>query len=289
MIKDFIKTARPSHYSKNIFVFSALIFAQKFLKFENIILTFWVFLSFCLAASAVYFLNDLFDKKEDSLHLSKKNRPIAAGRITVNQAIIAYLFLLIASCLVSLILVNKYVFIIILVYLILNIFYSWKLKHVVLLDIFIVSFGFVLRVVAGGVAIGIGISEWLLMCVILLSLFLAIAKRREEFIGYETSINTTRKVISYYNEKLLDQMIAIVASLTIISYSLYTILNENFNHLIYSIPFVLYGIFRYLYIVYKNDGGAKPEKELLKDKHIIFAVLLWMFISIITISFFQKN
>ena len=289
MIKDFIKTARPSHYSKNIFVFSALIFAQKFLKFENIILTFWVFLSFCLAASAVYFLNDLFDKKEDSLHLSKKNRPIAAGRITVNQAIIAYLFLLIASCLVSLILVNKYVFIIILVYLILNIFYSWKLKHVVLLDIFIVSFGFVLRVVAGGVAIGIGISEWLLMCVILLSLFLAIAKRREEFIGYETSINTTRKVISYYNEKLLDQMIAIVASLTIISYSLYTILNENFNHLIYSIPFVLYGIFRYLYIVYKNDGGAKPEKELLKDKHIIFAVLLWMLISIITITFFQKN
>ena len=221
--------------------------------------------------------------------MSKKNRPIAAGRITVNQAIIAYLFLLIASCLVSLILVNKYVFIIILVYLILNIFYSWKLKHVVLLDIFIVSFGFVLRVVAGGVAIGIGISEWLLMCVILLSLFLAIAKRREEFIGYETSINTTRKVISYYNEKLLDQMIAIVASLTIISYSLYTILNENFNHLIYSIPFVLYGIFRYLYIVYKNDGGAKPEKELLKDKHIIFAVLLWMLISIITITFFQKN
>jgi len=288
MIKDFIKTARPSHYSKNIFVFSALIFAQKFLKFENVILTFWVFLSFCLAASAVYFLNDLFDKKEDSLHLSKKHRPIAAGKITVNQAIIAYLFLLIASCLVSLILVNKYVFIIILVYLILNIFYSWKLKHVVLIDIFIVSIGFILRVLAGGLAIGVNISEWLLICAILLALFLAIAKRREEYISSSLDKNNlTRKVIANYNETLLNQMIGIVASLTIISYSLYTILNENFNHLIFTVPFVLYGIFRYLYIIFKEKGGAKPEKEMLRDKHILFTSILWIVAVIAIIAFFQ--
>ncbi|NQV18739.1 MAG: decaprenyl-phosphate phosphoribosyltransferase [Armatimonadetes bacterium] len=288
MIKDFIKTARPSHYSKNIFVFSALIFAQKFLKFENVILTFWVFFSFCLAASAVYFLNDIFDKKEDSLHLSKKHRPIAAGRITGNQAIIAYLFLIIASCLVSLILVNKYVFIIILVYLVLNIFYSWKLKHVVLIDIFIVSIGFVLRVLSGGLAIGVNISEWLLICAILLALFLAIAKRREEYMAYEMDKNNlTRKVITNYNETLLNQMIGIVASLTIISYSLYTILNENFNHLIFTVPFVLYGIFRYLYIIFKEKGGAKPEKEMLRDKHILFTSILWFVAVIVIIAFFQ--
>ncbi len=288
MIKDFIKTARPSHYSKNIFVFSTLIFAQKFFQFKNIILTFWVFLSFCLAASAVYFLNDLFDKKEDSLHLSKKNRPIAAGRISVNQAIITYFLLLIASCLVSLLFLNKYVFIIILVYMILNILYSWKLKHVVLIDIFIVSIGFILRVLAGGLAINVQISEWLLMCVILLALFLAIAKRREEYMAYETDKNNlTRKVITNYNETLLNQLIGIVSSLTIISYSLYTILNENFKHLIFTVPFVLYGIFRYLYIIFKEKGGAKPEKEMFNDKHILFTTVFWFASVIVIIAFFQ--
>ena len=233
-------------------------------------------------------MNDVFDKKEDSLHLSKRHRPITAGRITVNQAMIAHLFLLIASCLVSLILVNKYVFIIILIYLVLNIFYSWKLKHVVLIDIFIVSIGFVLRVIAGGLAIGVNISEWLLMCAILLALFLAIAKRREEYISSNLDKNNlTRKVIANYNETLLNQMIGIVASLTIISYSLYTILNENFNHLIYTVPFVLYGIFRYLYIIFKEKGGAKPEKEMLYDKHILFTSILWVIAVIVIIAFFQ--
>lgn len=287
MIKDLIRTARPLHYTKNLFVVAALIFSKKFLQVENILPVFWTFLSFCLVASAVYFLNDIFDKKEDKLHPTKKNRPIASGKISIGLALSIYFILLFFALVLSYFVVNKIVCLIIFVYLIINIFYSWKLKHIVLLDLFIVSFGFVLRVVAGGVAIGVGISEWLLMCVILLSLFLAIAKRREEFIGYKNTNNTTRKVISYYNEKLLDQMISIVASLTIISYSLYTILNDNFKHLIYSIPFVLYGIFRYLYIIYKKDGGAKPEKELLKDKHILFTVGLWIVQSIIIIKYFQ--
>ena len=157
-----------------------------------------------------------------------------------------------------------------------------------LLDLFIVSFGFVLRVLAGGIAIGVSISEWLLMCVLLLSLFLAIAKRREEFVAYKISNNSkTRKVISYYNEKLLDQIIAIAASLTIISYTLYTMLNDNFEHLIYTVPLVLYGIFRYLYIIYKKDGGAKPEREIIEDKHILFTVILWTVQVIIIIKYYQ--
>ena len=287
MLKDIIRTARPLHYTKNLFVFAALIFSEKFLQTENIFPVLWTFISFCLAASAVYFLNDIYDKKEDLLHPTKKYRPIASGRISIRTGLSVCFVLAVASLLISLIAVNKIVVFIILSYLIINIFYSWKLKHIVILDLFTVSLGFVLRVVAGGVAIGIDISEWLFMCVILLSLFLAIAKRREEFIGYKNSSKTTRKVISYYNEKLLDQLVAIVASLTIISYSLYTILNENFEHLVYTIPFVSYGIFRYLYIIYKKEGGAKPEKELLKDNHILFTVGLWIISSIMIIKYFQ--
>lgn len=288
MIRDLIKIARPLHYTKNLFVFAALIFSEKFLQTENIIPTLWTFISFCLAASAAYFLNDIFDKEQDKLHPTKKYRPIASGKISTNTALVVYLFLSALSLFICLIAVNKLVALVLLSYLVVNIFYSWKLKHIVLLDLFIVSFGFVLRVLAGGIAIGVGISEWLLMCVILLSLFLAIAKRREEFVAYKISNNSkTRKVISYYDEKLLDQIIAIVASLTIISYTLYTMLNGNFKHLIYTVPLVLYGIFRYLYIIYKKDGGAKPEREIIKDKHILFTVILWTVQVIIIIKYYQ--
>jgi 4-hydroxybenzoate polyprenyltransferase len=289
MLKDIIKTARPLHYTKNLFVFAALIFSKKFVQLENIIPVLVTFISFCLAASAVYFLNDIYDKKEDLLHPTKKYRPIASGRISISTGLSVCFVLAVASLLISLIAVNKIVAFIILSYLIINIFYSWKLKHIVILDLFVVSLGFVLRVVAGGYAIGINISEWLLICVILLALFLAIAKRREEYVttDFNNSNNLyTRKVIIDYEEKLLDQMIAIVSSLTIISYLLYTMLNKNFKHLIYTVPFVLYGIFRYLYIIYKKQGGAKPEKEMLTDKHILVTVILWV-VQVIIISYFQ--
>jgi 4-hydroxybenzoate polyprenyltransferase len=219
----------------------------------------------------------------------KQHRPIAASQISVQAGFTAYFSLLVVSTAIPLLLINPAVTLIILGYHVLNVLYSWKLKHIVIVDLLVIAADFILRVIAGGLAIGAPISNWLLMCVLLLALFLAVAKRREELIRTNISNenDSTRKVLDDYSERLLDQMLAIVAGLTIISYSLYTILNENFNHLLYTVPFVLYGIFRYLYIIYQKAGGANPEKEMLHDKHILFTIFLWIVTVLVIIVFCQ--
>lgn len=284
MLKDYIKTARPSHYIKNFFVFAGIIFSGNFLILDKIFKSFITFVSFCLAASAVYFLNDLFDKEFDKVHPTKKYRPIASGKISASNVITSYFFLSLSSLALVILFVDILVFYLVLSYLLINLLYSWKLKNVVILDIFIVALGYIIRVYAGCAAIGVQISDWLLLTVLFISILLATAKRRNEFIKkVDPSKKTSRKVISKYSEKLLDQFIAIISAITILTYSLYSILNSEINNLIYTIPFVMYGIFRFLYLVYKKDGGAHPEKELINDLHIIVSVFLWILLIILII------
>jgi len=288
MLSYYIRAARPQHYLKNLFVFAPLIFAERFYDLNSNINTFITFIIFSLSASAVYYLNDLFDKTEDAKHPIKKYRPIASGNISVCNVILIYILLSVISLFIAFFWLNISTVGIILIYLILNILYSWKLKHIVLLDVFIVSSGFVLRILAGGFSINAHISEWLILCVILLSLFLALAKRRQELLSTNSiKKNITRKVLDDYTETLLDQLIAITAGLSITSYSLYTILNKNFENLIYTVPIVIYGIFRYLYLIYKKGSGANPEKELYKDKHILFSIIIWVSMAVIFISYGQ--
>ncbi len=285
MIKAIIKTARFNHYIKNLFVLAGLIFSQNFLDFSKDLIVFYTFLAFCFASSAVYFLNDLFDKDFDKSHPTKKDRPIASGKLSYRNVIVIYSLLALIALIISYLFVNKYVFGVVLSYLVINIFYSWKLKHIVILDIFIVASGFLLRVVAGCLAINVLISDWLILSVLFLSLLLAVSKRRHEFISNINKQNeSTRKVIKHYDEKLLDQIIAVLSSVTIITYSLYTVINNEIENLIYTIPIVLYGIFRYLYIIYKKDGGSHPEKELINDKHILVSVILWVIIVVLLIK-----
>lgn len=284
MLKDYIKTARPNHYIKNLFIFAGLIFSKNFLNIDKIASTLLTFVSFSLAASAVYFLNDLLDKDLDKLHPTKKYRPIASGKISPKNALISYFILATISLGIGLIFVNQLVFYLILSYLIINVLYSWKLKNIVILDIFIVASGFILRIYAGGAAINVLISDWLLLTVLFISLLLVVAKRRNEFInGFTQELKTTRKVIVHYDEKLLDQFIAVISALTVITYSLYTVLSPNIEHLFCTIPVVLYGIFRFLYLVYKENGGSHPEKELINDSHILGSVLVWISLVIIII------
>lgn len=287
-LADYIRTARPHHYVKNLFVVAPIIFAKYFYDLDNVIAVLLTFAAFSFAASAIYFLNDTFDRKADRMHAEKRHRPIAAGRISVRQAVAAAVLLAGLACVTAFLFINSATGAIVAFYLLINVLYSWQFKHVVIIDVFIIAFGFVLRLSAGGTAIGAEISEWILLCVISLSLFLGLAKRREEYVNTDFSTaDNTRQVLAQYDKRFLDQMIAIIAALTIVSYSLYTILNTQYRHLLYTIPIVIYGIFRYLFIIYKKQGGAKPEREMLNDRHILASVLLWTVQVILILVFFQ--
>ena len=288
MIKKYIRTARPDHYLKNLFVFAPIIFAGDLFELDLLVKILWTFISFCLASSSVYFLNDLCDLQYDRIHPEKKNRPVAAGLISPGHAAFVSAGLVTIALLVAWFLVNLEVAFMVLIYLIINLLYSIKLKHIVLVDILLISLGFITRILAGGLAIHVPVSDWLLLCVGLLALFLALSKRRTEFIKYNTDgKQIARKVLNQYSEKLLDQFISITATLSIITYSIYSILNVSHKHLIYTTPFVIYGIFRYLFVIYNRNGGANPEQEILRDKHLLITIFLWAISSIVIISFFQ--
>jgi len=288
MIKDYIKTARPEHYVKNLLVFAPIIFSGELFAISLLLQVVWTFLAFCMAASSVYFLNDLCDKNYDFSHPEKKDRPVAAGLISPVRAWIVSGNLLLLSLIIAFFGVNLHVAIVVLIYIVINLLYSFKLKSVVLVDIILIALGFILRILAGGLAIDVPISDWLLLCVGFLALFLALAKRRSEFIMHNSEeTRTTRKVLEQYSERLLDIFIAVTATLAIITYSLYSILNVANAHLIFTTPFVIYGIFRYLYLIYYRNRGTNPEKEMLRDKPLLITIFLWSITSIVIITYFQ--
>jgi len=279
-IRSVIFSMRPSQWVKNLFIFAALIFSQKFFDSVPLLNTAAAFLIFCILSGALYIFNDLLDIEEDKLHPKKSKRPIASAEIGKNQAISLFITLSIISLFMASWL-NKYFFIAALTYFVLQLAYSIKLKHIVIVDVFIVTVGFIIRVVAGGLVIEVPISSWLLICTMLLALFLAMSKRRQEIVVLENVASNHRPILKEYSPYLLDQMIAVVTASTLITYCLYTISAETVEKfgttkLVFTTPFVLYGIFRYLYLVHQKGKGDSPESLIIKDKPLLINILLWV-------------
>jgi len=284
-----LESLRPQQWLKNFFIFAPLIFSQNVtdpVLFKRSLLAFAIF---CLLSGSLYILNDLKDMEEDKLHPIKSKRPIASDKLKKDHAIIAFVVVSVISFLLCLLL-NMNFFYIALFYYILQISYSFRLKHVVILDVFIVATGFFIRVIAGGLAIEVYISPWLLICTALLALFLAMSKRRHEIILLEQDAENHRPILREYTPYLLDQMIAVVTASTVIAYCLYTISEETVTKfgttkLLFTVPFVLYGIFRYLYLIHQKSEGGTPEVLILKDKPLLLDIVLWIVCASIIIYF----
>jgi len=274
------KTMRPRQWTKNLLVFAALIFSRNLF---NLPLTGQVtiaFIIFCLLSGSVYILNDLIDLQADRSHPKKSTRPLASGRLKPTAAIIAGAVIVIISLAAAFLLNINFAFTA-LGYFMLQVGYSLVLKHVVILDVLAVATGFVLRAIAGAEVISVPISSWLLICTILLALFLALGKRRHEILLLEDNAVHHRKILYEYSPDLLDQMISVVTASTVVAYALYTMSDDtiakfNTENLKYTIPFVLYGIFRYLYLIHQRSEGGSPERILFDDKPLLINILLYL-------------
>jgi 4-hydroxybenzoate polyprenyltransferase len=275
MLKALLKSLRIRQWTKNGFVLLALVFDQQLTNLEALLRTLAGFLVFCLLSSTVYILNDIFDVEADRKHPKKRNRPIASGKLPIPIAVASATGLLVIT-LIAAYLLSVGFFLICLTYFLINLAYSKWLKHVPLVDVLIIAFCFLLRV-AGGVSIIVvqRFSPWLYVMTFLLSLFMGFGKRRSEMVTLAGDANSHRKVLDGYTLPLLDQLITIVSSSTIIAYSLYTFSAPNLpeNHtMMLTVPFVVYGIFRYLYLIQVKQEGGAPEELLLTDRPLQAAV-----------------
>ncbi len=273
------ESMRPRQYTKNLLVFAALIFARRLSDPDAAIQSGLAFVFFCLLSSAVYLLNDILDAEEDRRHPDKCTRPIASGRLSPSTAALAALIFaavgIAGSFWVSMGLGATAV-----AYVCLQLAYQFVFKYRVILDVFAIAGGFVLRAVAGAEAIDVVISEWLLICTLLLALFLGLAKRRGELTLLHDEAGAHRKTLERYSVPLLDQMISLVTASTLMSYCLYTISPRTVSELgstrlMYTIPFVIYGLFRYLYLMHRHGQGGHPDKTLLTDKPLLLTVALY--------------
>jgi 4-hydroxybenzoate polyprenyltransferase len=286
MIIAMIESLRPKQWTKNLFVFAALAFSRNFTNLPLLSKTLEAFGVFCLLSSACYIINDILDVKADRLHPVKSRRPIASGRLPVLPALIMATILLVVSLAwaarLSLPIKSQTglpFFHICLSYALLQILYSLALKRVIILDALVIAAGFVLRMVAGAVVIDIAISKWLYICTISLSLFIAFSKRRAEMNALAAP-ESHRPVLDQYSPYLLDQMISALTASTIMAYTLYTLADETVvkvgsQNMLLTISFVVYGIFRYLYLVHQEQQGGEPENIILADKPLLISILLW--------------
>ena len=279
MLTALIKTMRPRQWvTKNIFIFAALVFDKQLLVVDSFLRTLAGFALFCLISSSVYIFNDIADVEADRQHPEKKNRPIASGRLPVPAAWAAGIFLAALTLLTGYLLAPSFGYVIGLYFLI-NMAYSKWLKHIAIIDVLVISAGFVLRVGAGVTLINVErFSPWLYVVMTLLSLFLGFGKRRAELALLAQGAGSHRKVLDGYTLPLLDQYIMIVSGTTIVAYSLYTFSAPNLpdNHsMMLTIPFVVYTIFRYLYLIEVKHAGGAPEEILLSDRPFQIAMLMW--------------
>jgi 4-hydroxybenzoate polyprenyltransferase len=277
MIRDYVRLIRIKHWVKDVFVFAPLIFSLNFYKPIYIGRTLIMVAAFCLAASSVYVFNDVADRERDRLHPKKKDRPIASGAVPVRSALILSAVLFLASVAVCAILGLPSV-LIVLTYIAMNVAYSLLLKKQTFIDVMVIATGFLLRVVAGAIAINVELSSWMLLTTFFLSLFLGFGKRRKEV---TEGSNRHRAVFQDYTVELLNSLIIISASLTIITYSLYVVTSKAMIDLgrdkfIATIPFVVFGVFRYMFLIYRHNNGGDPAEVLLKDKVLLIDIALWV-------------
>jgi 4-hydroxybenzoate polyprenyltransferase len=278
MLRALLKTMRPRQWAKNVFIFAALVFDKQLLNPDSFLRTLAGFALFCLISSSVYIFNDLADVEADRQHPEKKNRPIASGKLSVSAAWIAGIILVIVTLGLSFFLTRGFETVIA-IYFIINMAYSKWLKHIPILDVLIIATGFVLRVHAGVTLIQVQrFSPWLYVVMTLLALFLGFGKRRAELALLAQGAGSHRKVLDGYTLPLLDQYIMIVSGTTIVAYSLYTFSAPNVpeNHsMMLTIPFVVYAIFRYLYLIEVEHAGGAPEEILLSDRPFQIAMFFW--------------
>jgi 4-hydroxybenzoate polyprenyltransferase len=276
MLRALLKTMRPRQWTKNAFLFAALVFDSKLFHVHDFLRTLAGFALFCMISSSVYIFNDLLDVKADRLHPVKKNRPIASGKLSVSVAISAGSILCLLAIALGFLLAWQFA-LTILVYFCMILVYSKWLKHVPILDVLILAAGFVLRVHAGTTLIVVQrFSPWLYVLMSLLALYLGFGKRRAELGMLAGDTSNQRKVLDGYTIPLLDQFITIVSGTTILAYSLYTFFRLPDNHtLMLTIPFVIYAIFRYLYLIQVRQIGGEPEEILLSDRPFQVSIFLW--------------
>ena len=287
MMKKFkylLKLLRPHQYIKNTFVLAGVLFSRQW-DIYTLLQAAWAFCAFSLSASAVYILNDLSDIEADRAHPKKRYRPLPSGKVSITTARKLAIILFLAAFIPTF-LFNDWILVsILLAYIVMNIAYSLRLKHIVLLDVFVISMGFMLRLLAGTWGIGIAPSEWLLLCGMMLTLFLGFCKRTSELLqsaaADDTFAEKSRRVLTEYNTAMLEQFTSITAACAIISFGLYTvsyqtIRTQGTSNLIYTLPLVIYGIFRYLFLLHRHGKGTDTAKDLFTDRHLLLAGSCWV-------------
>ena len=281
-ISDRIRLMRPSHWIKNAFIFAPLVYGKALMNAESDLRALTAFFAFCFVSSSVYILNDIVDRNADAQHPKKQHRPIASGKVGVGSAVVQLAVVAAVAALLAALLPWQ-AGACIASYAMLNLGYSFGLKHVVLLDIFIIAAGFMLRVLTGAKSIQVDVSEWLIICTLFLSLFLGVAKRRSELshIGRGES----RKVLEDYTPELIRVILNVSVAGSIMSYTLYTVSDHTqeffgTDKFVYTVPIVMYGIFRYLYLDEKRRTAENPVSVLLRDPSLIATGIIWMLASV---------
>lgn len=274
-----LTSLRPKQWSKNIILFAAILFSRNILHLDLTLRVAAAFLLFSMITGATYLMNDIADRERDRLHPDKALRPIASGRLPTGVAGASAGVLAVGGLFGSWVLHPNF-FMVTAGYLLLQVLYTFLLKRVVILDVLAITTGFVLRVLAGAVVIEVAISSWLLICTFLLALFLALCKRRHELTMLSDGAGSHRKVLNDYSIPLLDQMISMTTASTLIGYTLYTLSEQTIakfgtERLVFTVPFVVYGLFRYLYLVHIKKEGGSPEALLLTDLPLVGGIVVW--------------
>lgn len=281
-LRMLVVSLRPQQWVKNTLVFGGLIFSRSLLHWEVVRLSLFAFAIFCMASSSIYLLNDLCDVDADRNHPLKRLRPLASGEFSLNLARGSMCLLLIGSVSLALLLRPAFAYVLG-IYLVLNVAYSLGLKRVVILDVMTIAFGFVLRAVAGALVIGVIASPWLVLCTLMLALLMGFGKRRHELNLLQEEAHSHRQSLDGYSLQFLDLMMTITAGAALVTYALYTMADEtvarfNSHSLVLTVPFVLYGIFRYLFLVHKRNGGGDPARLLVTDLPTLINLGFWVIV-----------
>ncbi|MDH5263082.1 MAG: decaprenyl-phosphate phosphoribosyltransferase [Gammaproteobacteria bacterium] len=278
-----VQLMRPQQWVKNLFVFAGLLFNQSFGDIPLVGSVLLAFAAFCLVASSIYVINDICDREQDQIHEKKKLRPIASGAVSIKAGWSLAAVLLVVGLMTGYF-ASPNVMLMLGIYVVLNIGYSFGLKRIVILDVFIIAAGFLLRILAGTIGVGMEPSEWLFLCSLCLTLFLGFGKRRAELLGRGNAPvedGQGRTVLQEYSPVLLDSMMAAVAACTFVTYGLFTMSDETAAQhgtraLVYTLPLVMYAMFRYFYMLHVRGKGNDPSEDLVRDPHVIIAGTLWL-------------
>lgn len=288
MFKEILISARPKQWTKNLIIFAALVFSKNIFNPDLLIKAVIAFIDFCILSSGLYIINDFIDIKIDKNHPLKSKRPLALGTFKKEMALFISITMLVLGLFLAAILNYRYLSIAIM-FVVINLAYSLCIKHMVILDVMTIALSFILRAVGGAEAISVAISGWLLVCTLLLALFLGFSKRLAEFNRHGENRRNLRKVLEHYSGVLLNQLITVTAASAITAYAIYTMSEETVSkfhttNLKYTLPFVIYGIMRYMYIIHRKEGGEVPEDALLCDRMISLNILFY-FLAVVIILY----